>query len=158
MFNAEEHFRAMCAAGVVTNNSAEKHSRRIKNARAELVSCIDQFFICMCAHLSPWLQATWFMLHASPPDDRIAMPPSPQANLLSQLPKWRSAGGICSPSSGTVVVYDSPEEYDEEEPPSPSPSPATKKRQHAELSRTLLKSLWTVTSMILWVRCRSCRM
>ena len=44
VFNAEEHFRAMCAACSVTNNNAEAHYWRMKNARAELVTCIEQFF------------------------------------------------------------------------------------------------------------------
>ena len=46
VFNAEELFRAMSAASSVTNTNADAHYRRIKNARTELVSCIDQFFIC----------------------------------------------------------------------------------------------------------------
>ena len=40
---AEEHFRTICAAGRVTNNSAEVHYRHMKRARAELVSCIKRF-------------------------------------------------------------------------------------------------------------------
>ena len=83
------------------------------------------------------MQATWFTLHASPPDDhveRVAMAPS--APMLAP-PNWRSAIGLCSPSSDTEVVYCSPEEYDEEDPQAQSPSPATKKRHLAEFQKDL---------------------
>jgi hypothetical protein len=76
------------------------------------------------------------MRHASPQEDRIeriAMPPP--APMYAPL-NWRSDVGLSSQSSGTEVVYDSPEEY-EEDPRSPSPSPATKKRQHAELEKDM---------------------
>ena len=45
VFNAEEHFRNMCAAGGVSNNNAEVLNRRIKNARAELVLFIALLFL-----------------------------------------------------------------------------------------------------------------
>ena len=70
---------------------------------------------------------------ASPPDNRIAMPPS----LPRPPPSWRSAVGICSPSSGTEVVCGSPREYENEEPPAPSPSPQTKKLWDAEFEKDL---------------------
>ena len=44
VFNAEEHFRNMCAAGGVSNNNAEVLNRRIKNARTELVRSLRFFF------------------------------------------------------------------------------------------------------------------
>jgi hypothetical protein len=76
------------------------------------------------------------MRHASQQDDlneRLAMPPS--APMPAPL-NWRSAIGLCWPSSDTEVVYDLPEEY-EEKPQLPSPSPETKKLQHAELEKDL---------------------
>ena len=45
VFNAEEHFRNMCAAGGVSNNNAEVLNRRIKNARTELVRFIAPRFL-----------------------------------------------------------------------------------------------------------------
>ena len=45
VFNAEEHFRNMCAAGGVSNNNAEVLNRRIKNARTELVRFIALPFL-----------------------------------------------------------------------------------------------------------------
>ncbi len=50
---------------------------------------------------------------------------------------WRSAIGLCSQSSGTELVYDSPKEDQDEDPPLPSLAPATKKRQHAESEKDL---------------------
>ena len=44
VFNAEEHFRNMCAAGGGSNNNAEVLNRRIKNARAELVRLLRACF------------------------------------------------------------------------------------------------------------------
>ena len=73
------------------------------------------------------------MRHPSPPDDRFVKPPS----LPRPPPSWRSAVGICSPSSGTEVVYDSPEAYGEDDVPAPSPSPETKKRRDAEFEKDL---------------------
>ncbi len=68
------------------------------------------------------------MRHASPPDDRVervAMAPS--APMPAPL-NWRSAICMCLPLSDTEVVYDSPEEYEEEDPQSQPPSAATKKQ------------------------------
>ena len=45
VFNAEEHFRNMCAADGVSNNNAEVLNRLIKNARAELVRFIALLFL-----------------------------------------------------------------------------------------------------------------
>ena len=45
VFNAEEHFRNMCAAGGFSNNNAAVLNRRIKNARAELVRLIALLFL-----------------------------------------------------------------------------------------------------------------
>ena len=55
---------------------------------------------------------------------------------------WRKAIGLQSPSSGTEVIYGSPEEELEEEwyeeSPEPEPlSPATEKRLHDELLKDL---------------------
>ena len=50
LFNAEDHFRRMCAEGTVANMEAEAHYRRMKNARAELVCCFQQFFSFSCSH------------------------------------------------------------------------------------------------------------
>ena len=48
------------------------------------------------------------MRHPSPTDDRQPpRNPSP--------PRWTFGGGLASPSSGTEVIYDSPEEHDEED-------------------------------------------
>ena len=85
------------------------------------------------------------MRQPSRPDDRSVTPPSPPR----PPPSWRSAVGNCSLSSGTEVVYDSPEEYEEDDPPAPSPSPETKKRRDAEFERTSLKLLRRVTNTIL---------
>ncbi len=45
--------------------------------------------------------------------------------------------GLRSPSSGSVVIYSSPEEWYDESPASPSLSPATKKRRHDELEKDI---------------------
>ena len=134
VFNAEEHFRAMCAAGGVTNNNAEAYYQRIKNAHAELVSCIEEFFICMLTCTLISLVAS-HLVYATPvsPDDRIVKPPSPPR----PSPSSRSAVGICSPSSGTEVVYDSQKQYEEEEPLAPSPFPETKKLWDEEFVKDL---------------------
>lgn len=71
------------------------------------------------------------MRHASPPDDRVE-------RVAKAAPSnWRTAIGLSSPSSGTEVVYGSPDDYDEEDPPAQSPSPATKKRRHEEFQKDL---------------------
>ena len=70
------------------------------------------------------------MRHPSPPYDRLGQqspPPSP--------PRWRSADCLCSPSSGSEVIYDSQEECEDEAVPAPSPSPETKKRWDAEFEK-----------------------
>ena len=51
LFNAEEHFRSMSAAGRVSNMEAEAHYRRMKNARAELVGRIHYVFFLIHAHV-----------------------------------------------------------------------------------------------------------
>ncbi len=38
---------------------------------------------------------------------------------------------------GNEVVYNSPEEYEEEEPPAQSPSPLTKRQQHKQLEKDI---------------------
>jgi len=49
------------------------------------------------------------MRHASPPDDRVE-------RVAKAAPSnWRTAIGLSSPSSGTEVVYGSPDDYDEED-------------------------------------------
>ena len=66
------------------------------------------------------------MRHPSPTDDRQPpRNPSP--------PRWTFGVGLASPSSGTEVIYDSPEEYEEEA--EPIYSPETKKRRDAEEKR-----------------------
>ena len=72
------------------------------------------------------------MLHASQPDDRVE-------RVAKVAPSnWRTAISLSSPSSGTEVVYCSPDDYyDEEDPPAESPSPATKKRRHEEFEKDL---------------------
>jgi hypothetical protein len=55
------------------------------------------------------------MRHGEEPEARPAIPPIP----------WRQTVSLCSPSSGTEVMYDSPEEYEEEESRAQSISPAT---------------------------------
>ena len=63
------------------------------------------------------------MRHPSPTDDRQPpRNPSP--------PRGTFGGGLASPSSGTEVIYDSPEEHDEED--EPIYSPETKKRRDAQ--------------------------
>ena len=63
------------------------------------------------------------MRHPSPTDDRQPpRNPSP--------PRWTFGGGLASPSSGTEVIYDSPEEHDEDD--EPIYSPETKKRRDAQ--------------------------
>ncbi len=55
---------------------------------------------------------------------------------------WCDNVGVCS--SGTEVVYDSPEEYEENEPRAPSLSPATIKRRKALLEMDMDKmSSWS---------------
>jgi hypothetical protein len=71
------------------------------------------------------------MRHASPQDDRV------ERVAMAAPPNWRTAIGLCSPTSDTEVVYGSPDEYDEEDPPAQSPSPAIKKRRHEELEKDL---------------------
>ena len=98
VFCAEEHLKSRLVAGGVTNQEAESLNWRIKNARAELVSRIAQHIsqILMFA-LIVSLQATWFMRHESPPDDRVervAMAPSAP---MPAPPNWISAIGLCSP-------------------------------------------------------------
>ena len=69
---------------------------------------------------------------------------------------WRKAIGLQSPSSGTEVIYGSPEEVWEEEgeeeqewseeSPEPEPlSPATEKRLNENLKGTLMNARLTVT-------------
>ena len=50
---------------------------------------------------------------------------------------WRQTVGLCSPSSGTEVVCDSPEEYEEEESRAQSLSPATMKRYKDEMEKDM---------------------
>ena len=75
---------------------------------------------------------TWFMRHPSPPDERSGLPPAQPSP-----PRWTYAVGLASPSSCTEVIYDSPEEYEDEDVPAPSPSPETKKRWDAEFEKDL---------------------
>ena len=66
------------------------------------------------------------MRHPSPTDDRQPpRNPSP--------PRWTFGVGLASPSSGTEVIYDSPEVYEEED--EPVYSPETKIRRYAEDKR-----------------------
>ena len=95
------------------------------------------------------------MRHPSPPDDRLPpRNPSP--------PRWTYGVGLASPSSGTEVIYESPEEYEEEDVPELIYSPETMKRRDAEDKRldeefegTSTKSLRRVTNSTLQVRRRS---
>ena len=66
------------------------------------------------------------MRHPCPKDDR-----QPPGNPSPQ--RWTFGVGLDSPLSGTEVIYDSPEEYDEED--EPIYSPETKKRRDAEDKR-----------------------
>ena len=68
------------------------------------------------------------MRHPSPPDDRL--PPDNPSPL-----RWTYGVGLASPSSGTEVIYESPEEYEEEDVPELIYSPETKKRRDAEEKR-----------------------
>ena len=74
------------------------------------------------------------MRHLSPPDDRSGQPSLPRSP-----PRWTYAVSLASPSSGTEDIYDSPEEYVDEDVPAPSlaPSPKTKKRWDAEFEKDL---------------------
>ena len=87
VFNAEEHFRNMCAAGGVSNNNAEVLNRRIKNARAELVRFIALFLL-KHAHvrtdrLGRRSLVPGFMAHASPVSDgRSSTTSQPLASAL----------------------------------------------------------------------------
>ena len=68
------------------------------------------------------------MRHPSPPDDRLPpRNPSP--------PRWTYGVGLASPSSGTEVIYESPEEYEEEDAQELVYSPETMKRRDAEDKR-----------------------
>ena len=49
------------------------------------------------------------------------------------MESWRKAIGLHSPSSGSEVIYGSPEEWYDESSASPSLSPATKRRHHDEM-------------------------
>ena len=135
----------MCAEGIVTNNEAEAYYQRMKNARAELVCRFEQFlflfmltFVLIVQGARACFQATWFMRHPSPQDDCLGQPSPPNSP-----PRSRSDVGLCSPSSGTEVIYDSPEEFEDEDVPASSPSPETKKRRDVEFE----KSLRRVTNM-----------
>ena len=68
------------------------------------------------------------MRHPSPPDDHLP-PDNPSP------PRWTYGVGLASPSSGTEVIYESPEEYEEEDVPELIYSPETKKRRDAEDKR-----------------------
>jgi len=57
--------------------------------------------------------------------------PPPPAGASSEA--WRKAIGLRSPSSGSEVIYGSPEVWYNESSASPSLSPATKKRHHDEM-------------------------
>ena len=68
------------------------------------------------------------MRHPSPPDDRRPpRNPSP--------PRWTYGVGLASPSSGTEVIYESPEESEEEDVPELIYSLETKKRRDAKDKR-----------------------
>ena len=71
------------------------------------------------------------MRHPSPQDDCSGLPPwNPSA------PRWTYTVGLASPSSGTEVIYDSPEEYEDQDVPALIyDSPETKKRRDAEEKR-----------------------
>ena len=70
------------------------------------------------------------MRHPSPQDDRSGPPRNPSP------PRWTYAVGLASPSSGTEVIYDSPEEYEDEDVLALIyDSPETKKRRDAEEKR-----------------------
>ncbi len=58
------------------------------------------------------------------------------ASPFSLFPGVKTVG-LCSPSSGTEVVYDSPEEYEEEEPRAQSLSPATMEQYKDELEKDM---------------------
>ena len=68
---------------------------------------------------------------------RADSPPPTEFTMES----WRKDIGLQSPSSGTEVIYGSPEECEEEwydESPEPEPlSPATEKRLHDEFERDI---------------------
>ena len=68
------------------------------------------------------------MVDPSPPDDRLP-PDNPSP------PRWTYGDSLASPSSGTEVIYESPEEYEEEDAPELIYSPETKKRRDAEDKR-----------------------
>ena len=54
------------------------------------------------------------------------------------MESWRKDIGLQSPSSGTEVIYGSPEEEWYDESPEPEPlSPATEKRLHDEFQKDL---------------------
>ena len=67
------------------------------------------------------------MRHGEEQEARPAIPPIP----------LRQTVGLCSTSSGTEVVYDSPEEYEEEESLAQSLSPATMKRYKDEMEKDM---------------------
>jgi hypothetical protein len=67
------------------------------------------------------------MRHGEEPEALPAIPPIP----------WRETVGLFSPSSGTEVVHDSPEEYEVEEPRAQSLSPASMKRYQGELEKDI---------------------
>ena len=56
---------------------------------------------------------------------------SPPAGFTTE--SWRKDLGLQSPSSGTEVIYGSPEEWYDESPESEPLSPGTKQRLHDEL-------------------------